>query len=211
MGTTTVSALRGVSVAIAAGETVSIMGASGAGKSTLLHVLGGLEEPSSGNVLYRGKNVYGMRSGEICAYRGSEVGFVFQAYHLLPELDLVENILLPAMARKGMLRNYAAFRKRAVELADAVGLSSRLNHLPSELSGGERQRVALARALVTDPAVVLADEPTGNLDSQTGGQVLDLLFKLTRDAGKTLILVTHDADVAKRCGRTLVLRDGQLV
>lgn len=208
MGRTEVKALRGVDLEIREGETVSIMGASGAGKSTLLQVLGGLEAPSGGKVFYKGKDVYRMGPRAICGYRARDIGFVFQSYHLLPELKVVENIMLPALSQRGALSRIGGLRKRAAALAEGVGLSARLDHLPSELSGGECQRVALARALMNDPPLVLADEPTGNLDSETGGQVLDLLFRLVLEEKRTLVMVTHDQQVAASCQRQLRLKDG---
>ena len=208
MGASTIEVLKGVSVGIRAGETVSIVGASGAGKSTLLHILGGLDEPSRGTVLYRRKSLYDMSSRDRTDIRALRIGVVFQAYHLLPELDILENVMLPAMSRFGALRSLARTRARAGELLKSVGLGERALHRPTELSGGEQQRAALARALMNDPEIVLADEPTGNLDSKTGALVLQYLFDLTKQRGHTLVLVTHNEEVASRCDRKLHLTDG---
>ncbi|MFH0909242.1 MAG: ABC transporter ATP-binding protein [bacterium] len=207
---TTIGVLRGVSLSIGAGESVSIIGASGAGKSTLLHILGALDRPTSGRVLYKGEDLYAAPAGRRTEIRALQIGFVFQAYHLLPELDVVDNVMLPAMSRRGSLGRAGELRQRAVDLLGLVGLGHRVGHRPYELSGGEQQRVALARALMNEPEVVLADEPTGNLDSKTGHIVLDYLFDLTRTRGHTLILVTHNEAVAKLSMRTLELKDGRL-
>jgi predicted ABC-type transport system involved in lysophospholipase L1 biosynthesis ATPase subunit len=209
LGRRRIEVLRGVDVRVDEGESLCIRGASGAGKSTLLHILGGLERPSAGAVTFRGEDLYRLSETRRAGLRARTLGFVFQAYHLLPELDVLENVALPARGRGGM--NAAAGKaalNRARDLLDQVGLSHRLGHRPMELSGGEQQRVALARALINDPAVLLADEPTGNLDSQTGAEVLDHLFALTGAARRTLVLVTHNEAVAERCGRSLALVDG---
>ena len=211
IGKSALPVLKGISLHVAAGETLSIMGASGAGKSTLLHILGGLDNPTSGRVLFKGRDLYRLNNRARTEIRATQIGFVFQAYHLLPELDVLENAMLPAMSRFGAGRRLAQNRKRALELLDKVGLAERALHRPTELSGGEQQRVALARALMNDPEIVLADEPTGNLDSETGESVLHYLFALTRDRGHTLILVTHNDAVADRCGRKMRLKDGVVV
>ena len=207
IGKTTLDVLKGVSLEVKAGETVSIMGESGSGKSTLLHVLGGLDTPKSGTVLFKGKSVYGMSNGSRARFRAESVGFVFQSFHLLPELDILENVALPAMA----IRSDGDAKKRAKDLLEEVGLGARIGHRPQELSGGEQQRVALARALMNEPDLVLCDEPTGNLDSKTGDKVLHYLFQLVADRGHTLVLVTHSRDVAERCSRQLFLKDGLLI
>lgn len=206
----TVDVLRDVSLSVRKGERVSIMGASGAGKSTLLHLLGGLDRPTSGRVIFDGHDLYGLSAGSRTEVRATRIGFVFQAYHLLPELDLVDNVLLPALSRRGALGRMDELRGRALNLLDRVGLKARANHRPLELSGGEQQRASLARALMNKPELLLADEPTGNLDSHTGQQVLDYLFALAQESGHTLILVTHNEAVAALCDRQLVLRDGCL-
>jgi predicted ABC-type transport system involved in lysophospholipase L1 biosynthesis ATPase subunit len=202
--------LRSVSLAVGAGTTLAITGPSGAGKSTLLHVVGGLDQPTSGRVIFKGRDLYRLSSRERTTIRAREIGFVFQSYHLLPELDVLENVLLPTMTQWPVQGDSSQRTKRAEELLDAVGLSARLRHTPLELSGGEQQRVALARALINEPDLVLADEPTGNLDTGTGEQVLNCLFALTKERHHTLILVTHNTDVAARCDQLVHLRDGRV-
>jgi len=210
LGARQLDVLRGVSLAVHAGETLAITGLSGAGKSTLLHILGGLDRPTAGEVLYRGRDFYACRERARAAIRAQKIGFVFQAYHLLPELSVLENVLLPGLSLPGAFLQGRKLRQRAGELLARVGLAERLEHRPSELSGGEQQRVALARALMNRPELLLADEPTGNLDSQTGEDVLRYLFDLVREQNLTLVIVTHNEAVAARCARHLVLRDGQL-
>jgi predicted ABC-type transport system involved in lysophospholipase L1 biosynthesis ATPase subunit len=206
IGKTTLDVLKGVSLEVKTGETVSIMGESGSGKSTLLHVLGGLDNPKSGSVHFKGQSVYGMSGVRRARFRAENVGFVFQSFHLLPELDILENVALPAMA----LRSGGDAKERAADLLKEVGLGARIGHRPQELSGGEQQRAALARALMNAPDLIFCDEPTGNLDSKTGGTVLHYLFQLVADRGHTLVLVTHSKDVAERCSRQLFLKDGVL-
>ena len=190
-----IEVLKGVSFSVREGEKVAIVGRSGAGKSTLLNIHGGLLKPTSGTVS-----------------RPKNFGFVFQSYHLMPELTVLENVLLPTMARRAAaLATRAAREARARDLIEKVGLGKRLDHLPAELSGGERQRVALARALVTDPALVLADEPTGNLDAMTGADILRMLSDLSGDGKTSLVMVTHSPAAAAVCDRTLSLEDGVLV
>ncbi len=203
-----VPVLDGAEIEVGAGELVAIVGLSGAGKSTLLHVLGGLDRPEAGEVLFEGRSIYAMSPSRRTALRATGLGFVFQAYHLMPEMDVVENVMLPAMAVGAMKR--AKMRERALALLDRVGLSARASHTPIELSGGEQQRVAIARALMNEPRLILADEPTGNLDSSTGAQLLDLLFDIVRANGRAMVIVTHDPAVAARCDRCLVLRGGVL-
>lgn len=207
IGKTTLNVLKGVSLDVHEGETLSIMGQSGSGKSTLLHVLGGLDNPKSGQVHFKGRNVYKMSPMRRARFRADNVGFVFQSFHLLPELDIVENVALPSMAKR-MAK--ATAKARATELLDQVGLGDRVGHRPQELSGGERQRVAIARALMNDPDIIFADEPTGNLDSKTGNKVLHYLFQLVGVTRHTLVLVTHSEEVASRCSRELFLEDGVL-
>ena len=211
MGKTELNVLRGASVSVNPGESVAVIGRSGAGKSTLLHVLGGLDRPDAGRVWVGGQDLYALSAGRRTAVRGTRLGFVFQSYHLLPEMDVIENVMLPALARAGWWAAVADVRARARDLLARVGLDDRAAHRPMELSGGEQQRVALARALVNDPEIVLADEPTGNLDGTTGGQVLDHLFTLTRAKGHALLLVTHSEATAARCDRVLRLEAGTLV
>lgn len=205
LGGRKIPVLRDVSLSIGYGQSVCVRGASGAGKSTLLHILGGLERPTSGKVLCVGEDVYLMREPQRAVMRSRTVGFVFQSYHLLQELTVRENVLLPT---RRMGSRDAELRVQ--NLLERVGLSHRAQHRPSECSGGELQRAVLARALVHDPPIVLADEPTGNLDVHTGDQVLDLLFSLVEEKSRTLVLVTHDDKVAERCGRQLNLVDGCL-
>jgi len=207
IGKTVLEVLKGVSLGVGKGETLSIMGESGSGKSTLLHVLGGLDTPRGGTVRFQGQSVYGMSPARRARFRAENVGFVFQSFHLLPELDILENVALPAMA----LRSKGNAQERAAELLTEVGLGERIGHRPQELSGGEQQRAALARALMNEPDVIFADEPTGNLDSKTGDKVLHYLFQLAEGRGHTLVLVTHSREVAARCSRQLVLKDGVLV
>jgi predicted ABC-type transport system involved in lysophospholipase L1 biosynthesis ATPase subunit len=207
LGRRDVPVLAGVSVALGAGDFVALRGASGAGKSTLLHLLGGLDAPDAGHVTFRGETLSRLPPARLARLRNANLGFVFQAYHLLPELDALENVALPArMARRPAAEAAAEARR----LLGRVGLGDRLDHRPAELSGGEQQRVAIARALVNRPPVLLADEPTGNLDSRTGEGILDLLAGLHAEAGLTLVIATHDARVAARARRVLVLEDGRL-
>ncbi len=205
-----IEVLRGVSMRIRPGETVSIMGASGAGKSTLLHTLGGLDRPSSGSVVLDGENMYETASRRRNRMRAVDFGFVFQAFHLLPELDVLDNVALPAWSLRGALARRSDIRERAALLLKAVGLEHRIRHRPLELSGGEQQRAAIARALMNRPRYVFADEPTGNLDSRTGDQVLETLFRLIAEQGAALAVVTHNHEVAGRCRSRLILRDGTL-
>ena len=207
LGKRRLEVLRGVSLRIDHGDFIAIRGASGAGKSTLLHLLGGLDTPNGGQVWLDGQNLTELPEKKLAQIRNQRVGFIFQAYHLLPELDALENVGLPArMARMPA----AAAETRARELLGRVGLGERLEHRPSELSGGEQQRVAIARALVNQPALILADEPTGNLDSHAGAEILDLLETLRAEQGAALMIATHDARVAARAQRVLELADGQV-
>jgi putative ABC transport system ATP-binding protein/lipoprotein-releasing system ATP-binding protein len=196
--------LRGVSLQVADGEKVFLCGASGSGKTTLLYILGGLEKPTQGEVFVSGNGLYSSSATDRARIRNKELGFVFQNYHLLPELTALENVTLPALI------DGRASLDRAKELLGRVGLGDRVQHLPTELSGGEQQRVALARALINDPAIILADEPTGNLDAATGQQIMDLLFEIVAESKKTLLVVTHDANLAERGDRKLVIHQGQL-
>ena len=209
-----VHALRGVDMRVRRGESVVLMGASGSGKSTLMHLLGCLDTPTSGEYLLEGRDVADLSESERADVRNRRIGFVFQDFNLLPQLSALENVALPLLYRRGPNRGIwgggAAGRERAMAELENVGLADRARHRPTELSGGERQRVAIARALAADPAIVLADEPTGNLDSSTGAEIMGLLAELHR-MGRTLIVVTHDESVAAYTSRTLIMRDGELV
>jgi putative ABC transport system ATP-binding protein len=207
-----VTALDNVSIDIAQGEFLALMGPSGSGKTTLLNLIAGLDKPSGGDVWVGPEKISVMSESQLAKWRTRHVGFVFQFYHLLPELDALENVVLPAMIGNA-LRGRVTFREiraRATETLVRFGMGERLTHRPSQLSGGEQQRVAIARAMILDPAVVIADEPTGNLDSATGEKVLDLLIREQKERGLALLLVTHDERVAKRCGRMLVMQDGRI-
>ncbi len=214
LGRVRVPVLRGADVSIHQGEWLAILGASGSGKSTLLHLLGGLDQPDReprGAVEFEGKNLSTLGAGGLDAYRGRQVGFVFQFYHLLPELSALENTLIASMAgleRADFRARRAALRERAEALLGAFGLAHRLDHRPNELSGGERQRVAIARALINEPSVLLADEPTGNLDRKTGDSILDVIANLHREKRQTIVMVTHDAEIAARADRIVHLVDG---
>ncbi|MBM3973534.1 MAG: ABC transporter ATP-binding protein [Planctomycetes bacterium] len=211
LGRQEIPVLRGVDLAVARGETVALLGASGAGKSTLLHVLGLLDAPSAGEIRFDGRRVDDLPVRERAALRHRHVGFVFQFYHLIPELTALQNVLLAQMMAISPLA-YWRVRKQARADAEAmlerVGLQDRLRHRPTELSGGERQRVAIARALMASPQALLADEPTGNLDSHTAAGVCELLFDIQRQRGLALLLVTHDEGLARRCHRTVRMKDG---
>ena len=198
-------ALRGVSVRIEPGDYIAVVGPSGSGKSTLMHLLGALERPTGGTLRIGGRDVAGLGKDELARVRNETIGFVFQAFQLLPRTTAVDNVAMPLVYR-GVRRTER--RRRAVAALEAVGMGHRLEHTPNQLSGGEQQRVAIARALVGDPRVILADEPTGNLDSVRGGEVMDLLESLNRDRGVALVVVTHDLDIAARAHRQLRMRDG---
>ena len=202
-----IEVLRNASLSVDPGQSVAVGGLSGAGKSTLLHILGGLSRPDSGAVCYRGNDIYAMKAGVRTRWRATRVGFVFQSYHLLPEMDVLENVMLAARTRV-RYRGRGEARERALCLLREVGLSDRAHHTPLELSGGEQQRVALARALVNEPELVLADEPTGNLDRETGAHVMQCLMNLTRQQGHTLVMVTHDPQIAALCDRRLYICAG---
>jgi putative ABC transport system ATP-binding protein len=207
-GTHRVEILKGVSFDIAKGEFVAIMGASGSGKSTLLGLVAGLDTPTSGSIRIEGDEISRLGEDELAALRGRKIGFVFQSYQLIPPLTAEENVLLPAELAG---EDLAAAQQRARDLLRTVGLEERLDHYPVQLSGGEQQRVALARAFIRKPPLLLADEPTGNLDSVNGKHVLELLLSLNRREGATLVLVTHDRELAAHATRIITLRDGQIL
>lgn len=202
-----VDVLKGVNLTIASGEQVAIMGASGSGKSTLLHLLGGLEKPSSGKVILNGITLSELNASQLARLRNQALGFIYQSHHLLGEFSLLENVAMPVLIAGSTAKEASA---RAVELLKRVGLSHRLEHKPGELSGGERQRAAIARALINKPAVVLADEPTGNLDSKTASQVYQLMLELNRELAVSFLVVTHDHALAEKMGRVLHMEDGVL-
>ena len=204
----TLEVLKGIDFCAEAHEVVSIMGASGAGKSTLLQILGTLLSPDSGSLRIDGEDVLRLQGDTLAAFRGRRIGFVFQAHHLLPEFSAEENVMIPALIAGAPMKEAQA---KAVRLLGEVGLSDRLGHKPAELSGGEQQRVAIARALVNDPAVLFADEPTGNLDSVTKQEIHRLLFSLRERLGQTIVIVTHDPALAALCDRTLTMQDGLFV
>ena len=204
----TLEVLKGIDFCAEAHEVVSIMGASGAGKSTLLQILGTLLSPDGGSLSIDGVDVLHLQGDALAAFRGRRIGFVFQAHHLLPEFSAEENVMIPALIAGASMKEA---RAKAVRLLGEVGLEARLDHKPAELSGGEQQRVAIARALVNDPAVLFADEPTGNLDSVTKQEIHRLLFSLREQLGQTIVIVTHDPALAALCDRTLTMQDGQFV
>ncbi len=211
MGATRVKVLKGVDLAVQEGEFIAIVGASGSGKSTLLHILGGLDRPDKGVVRYDGRDLNRVGARELNTYRNERVGFVFQFYHLLDELSVLENVFLPALVSRsviGWLTSRRKVRRRAEELLDQLGLRERARHKPYQLSGGERQRAAIGRALMNQPRLLLADEPTGNLDSATGNGILAVFDKLNK-AGQTIVMVTHDDRIARRAQRVVTLADGR--
>ena len=207
LGGKELAVLQGVSLELQAGEFVALQGASGSGKSTLLQLLGGLDRPTAGAIRFEGEPLRVQTPAQSAEFRGSHVGFVFQAYHLLPDLDALENVQLPAQVLR---RPQAESEQRSRELLDIVGLSDRMDHRPSELSGGEQQRVAIARALMNKPEIVLADEPTGNLDTGTESEIIDLLKRMHAERQLTLLVATHDETVARAAQRVVHLKDGRV-
>ncbi len=213
MGRVEVPVLKGATLSVKEGEWVAVLGSSGSGKSTLLHLMGGLDRPDKGTVHFRGESVSRFGPRRLDRYRNEHIGFVFQFYHLLPELTIIENTMIPAMIGIGhweWLRRKTEIRARAHALLEGFGLAHRFRHRPAELSGGERQRVAIARALMRNPQVLLADEPSGNLDAHTGAQILDMIAEQHR-AGLTIVMVTHDQWIAARADRVVHLVDGRVV
>lgn len=200
--------LKGVSLEIEKGEIVCIVGKSGAGKSTLLHILGTLDRPDSGEIIFDNVQVNQLNDNKLSAFRNKNIGFVFQFHHLLPEFNALENVCMPAYILKTPRRQA---ENKAKELLDYLGLSHRLTHKPSELSGGEQQRVAVARALVNDPVAIFADEPSGNLDTQTSGELHGLFLKLRKELGQTFVIVTHNPELASLADRTIRMEDGKIV
>lgn len=203
-----VAALKGIDLVIKKGETLGIVGMSGSGKSTLLHILGTLDRPTSGEVLYSGKNVFRRSDDELATFRNREIGFVFQFHYLLSEFSALENVMMPLLIQRIEAKEA---KELATNILERVGLRDRLDHRPGELSGGEQQRVAIARAVILKPGVILADEPTGNLDLETGNSVIDLFLNLNQEEEITLVLVTHNPAVAERIGRRIRLSDGKIV
>ena len=213
MGTTQLHVLKGADLTVKKGEFVAIIGASGSGKSTLLHILGALDKPDNGRISFDGGDLSRFTSKKLNKFRNKKVGFVFQFYHLLDELNVLENVYLPVMTGKSvpgwfLCRKWA--KNRAKEILKQLGLSDRATHKPYQLSGGERQRAAIGRALMNEPKLLLADEPTGNLDSATGNSILEVLENLNNQ-GQTIVMITHDERIAKRAGRTVTLVDGKIV
>ena len=204
----TLKVLKGIDLQVEKSEVASIMGASGAGKSTLLQILGTLSTPDAGTLIIDGTDVTGLNRREISRFRNLKLGFVFQFHHLLPEFTSLENVMIPALIAG---KSEKTAKDNALKLLDTMGLAERTSHKPSELSGGEQQRVAIARALVNRPAVLFADEPSGNLDSVTKSEIHNLFFRLRDELGQTIVIVTHDPELAKMCDRTLFMKDGQFL
>lgn len=207
--------LKGINLSIKEGEMVGIVGASGAGKSTLLHILGALDRPTSGNVFYSDTDIFSLDRNSLASFRNKTIGFVFQFHHLLPEFAAIENVMMPGLigmsrSQGGMGSRHEEIKRKAERLLDEMGLSERKIHRPGELSGGEQQRVAVARALLLDPKVVLADEPTGNLDTKTGNELFNILINLNREKGITFVIVTHNESLSNQCHRILKMVDGKL-
>ncbi len=206
--------LKGIDISVNEGEMVGIIGASGVGKSTLLHILGALDKPSSGKVFYHDTDIFSLDGNSLASFRNKTVGFVFQFHHLLPEFTALENVAMPGLINRSQKsegrRDYKEISKKAEKILNEMGLSQRKRHRPGELSGGEQQRVAVARALMLEPKVVLADEPTGNLDAVTGGELFNIFINLNREKGITFVIVTHNEALSERCHRVLKMVDGRI-
>ncbi len=205
MGSVVVKALSGLSLKIRQGEFVAIVGSSGSGKSTAMHIMGCLDIPTKGKVLFEGHDVSKFEADELAAIRGSKIGFVFQMFNLLPNATAIENVMLPVT----FTNHGNGTREKAMQILKELEIGERAKHRPSELSGGQQQRIAIARALINDPKLILADEPTGNLDSQTGTRIMDYLRRINREKGKTIIVVTHDSELAKQADRIIKIKDGK--
>jgi len=210
-GNKSLNVLRGVDINIEPGKLVSIVGPSGAGKSTLLHILGGLDAPSRGEVIFEGSNIYELSDMQISRIRNEKIGFIFQFYHLLPEFDVLENVMIPMVINSKLKINDNKLRQEALRAVENVGLLKRADHFPNQLSGGEQQRVAIARALIMRPALLLCDEPTGNLDSETGEEIISLIKKANQENNMAIALVTHNLELAKISDKIYYLKDGVLV
>jgi lipoprotein-releasing system ATP-binding protein len=203
--------LKGINLVIEKGKFIAVVGPSGAGKSTLLHILGGLDNPTQGKVFFEEKDIYALPDTGISKIRNTRIGFVFQFYHLLSEFTVLENVLMPALISSEFRVQSSEFRKHALKILEQVGLAERINHFPAQLSGGEKQRVAIVRGLINNPGLLLCDEPTGNLDSKTGDEVISLIKKINLENQMTVILVTHNIELTKTADRVYHLKDGILV
>jgi len=206
----TLDVLQGIDLEIKEGEVIAIVGPSGAGKSTLLHILGGLDSPDKGRVRLDGEDVYRLREFSRAKVRNKKIGFIFQFYHLLPEFTALENVVLPVLIKEDK-KNIKKFESQGMELLEKVGLAARATHKPHQLSGGEQQRVAVARALINKPVIIFCDEPTGNLDSHSGEEIINLLMNLNKKNKQTFVIVTHEEEIARQCHRVIHMRDGKLV
>lgn len=203
----TIRVLKGIDIIIEPGDSLALIGASGVGKSTLLNIMGALEQPTGGSVLFKGKDIYKFNEPELCRWRNREIGFVFQFHHLLPEFNALENAIMPSLISRESMKEA---KKQAAKMLEKVGLADRLNHRVGELSGGEQQRVAIARALIMKPSILLADEPTGNLDSNTGREIVDLLIRIKEEEGLSMVIATHNQQLAEKMTKVREILDGKL-